>query len=45
MHKSIRILILEDRATDADLVEFELLEAGFAFISKRAMREKNMCGH
>ena len=40
MHKSIRILILEDRATDADLVEFELLEAGFAFISKRAMREK-----
>ncbi len=40
MDKNIRILILEDLATDADLMEFELMEAGFAFTSKRARNEK-----
>jgi len=40
MNKVIRILILEDRASDADLMEFELLDAGLAFTSKRAMNEK-----
>ena len=40
MDKVIRILILEDRPSDADLMEYELLDAGFAFTSKRAMNEK-----
>jgi len=40
MNKVIRILILEDRASDADLMEYELMDAGFAFTSKRAMDEK-----
>ena len=40
MHKSIHILILEDVASDADLIEFELMEAGFDFILKRARDEK-----
>ncbi len=40
MNHHIRILILEDRASDADLVEFELMEAGIAFTPKRAMNEK-----
>ena len=40
MDKVIRILILEDRASDADLMEFELMEAGFAFTTKRAINEK-----
>jgi DNA-binding NtrC family response regulator len=40
MHKKIRILILEDRATDADLMEFELMEAGFDFVSKRTKNEE-----
>ena len=40
MDKNIRILILEDRASDADLIEFELMEAGFAFTPKWAMNEK-----
>jgi CheY-like chemotaxis protein len=38
--KNIRILILEDSTSDADLVEFELMEAGLAFTPKRAMNEK-----
>ena len=40
MHKNIHILILEDVASDADLIEFELMEAGFDFIPKRAKDEK-----
>ena len=40
MDDKIRILILEDMASDADLMEFELMEAGLAFTSKRAMNEK-----
>jgi PAS domain S-box-containing protein len=39
MDKVLRILILEDRPSDADLMEFELKEAGLAFISKRVMTE------
>jgi CheY-like chemotaxis protein len=38
--KNIRILILEDRVSDCDLMEFELMEAGLAFTPKRAMNEK-----
>jgi len=34
MDKKIRILILEDRASDAELVKFCLMEAGFAFTEK-----------
>lgn len=40
MDKNIRLLILEDRTSDADLIEFELMEAGLAFTSKRTMNEK-----
>ncbi|MGO9137697.1 MAG: PAS domain S-box protein [Syntrophales bacterium] len=39
MDKPLRILILEDRPSDAELMEFELKEAGFTFISKRVMTE------
>jgi CheY-like chemotaxis protein len=39
-YKDIRILILEDRASDADLIEFELRESGLAFKSKRTTNEK-----
>ena len=39
MDKVIRILILEDRASDADLMEYELMDAGLAFTAKRAMNE------
>jgi CheY-like chemotaxis protein len=40
MVKEIRILILEDRGADADLIEFELQEGGIAFTSKRVENEK-----
>lgn len=40
MDKAIRILILEDRTTDADLMEFELTEAGLVFTSRRTIDEK-----
>jgi PAS domain S-box-containing protein len=40
MSEAIRILILEDRPTDADLEEFELQEAGLDFTSKRVVTEK-----
>jgi PAS domain S-box-containing protein len=35
MNRALRILILEDVPTDADLMEYELSEAGIAFTSKR----------
>lgn len=41
MEKSLRILILEDRASDADLIEFELEEAGIAFTSRRTETERD----
>ncbi len=41
MAEAIRILILEDSPSDADLEEFELQEAGLAFTSKRVMAEKD----
>lgn len=40
MLKNIRILILEDCGADADLLEFELEEAGFAFTPRRTANEK-----
>ncbi len=40
MDKVIRILILEDRTSDADLMEFALMDAGFTFTSRRTMDEK-----
>jgi CheY-like chemotaxis protein len=39
MEKVLRVLILEDRVSDADLIEFELQEAGIAFTSQRAGKE------
>ncbi len=39
MDKNIRVLILEDCVSDADLMEFELMEAGVQFISKRTTNE------
>ena len=34
MNKKLRIIILEDMASEEELVKFELQEAGIAFISK-----------
>lgn len=34
MDKILRVLILEDRASDADLMQFELQEGGISFTSK-----------
>ncbi len=39
MPESLRILILEDNSTDAELTQFELQEAGFAFTAKVVMTE------
>jgi CheY-like chemotaxis protein len=39
MDKVLRILILEDNAIDAELMEFELQEAGIAFTSQRVETE------
>jgi CheY-like chemotaxis protein len=41
MDKNLRILILEDSASDADLIEFELQEEGIAFTSLRAATEND----
>ena len=40
MEQPVRILILEDRASDDDLMEFELQEAGLAFTSKWVKNER-----
>ena len=40
MGKPIRVLILEDTETDAELMEEELREAGIAFVSKRVAAEQ-----
>ncbi|MCE5263616.1 MAG: response regulator [Deltaproteobacteria bacterium] len=40
MEKILRILILEDKVSDADLIEFELEEAGIPFTSRRAWTEQ-----
>jgi diguanylate cyclase (GGDEF)-like protein/PAS domain S-box-containing protein len=40
MEKTIRVLILEDVATDAELIEEELRYAGIAFIAKRMTTKK-----
>jgi CheY-like chemotaxis protein len=41
MNRAVRILILEDRASDADLIEFGLEEAGIAFTSHRVAKERD----
>ena len=41
MVESLRILILEDNPADAELVQFELEEAGFVFTSKVVMTEED----
>ena len=40
MSKPLRILILEDRAADAELVTRELRKAGFEFVAKKVTTEK-----
>ena len=41
MSKSLRILILEDRPADAELIQFELQEAEIPFTAKVVMTEKD----
>jgi CheY-like chemotaxis protein len=41
MARNLRIIILEDRASDADLIEYELAEAGIAFTSQRAVNKRD----
>jgi len=41
MGQALRVLILEDCQADADLVEFELQEAGFDFVAKRTATESD----
>jgi CheY-like chemotaxis protein len=41
MYKNVRILILEDSPSDADLIEFALQEEGISFISKRVETERD----
>lgn len=41
MAESLRILILEDNPADAELVQFELQEAGIVFTAKVVMTEKD----
>ena len=41
MAESLRILILEDNPVDAELIQFELQEAGFIFTSKVVMTKKD----
>jgi DNA-binding NtrC family response regulator len=41
MDRILRILILEDCATDADLIEYELQEASIDFIARRVITEKD----
>jgi len=41
MAESLRILILEDNPADAELVQFELKEAGFVFTPKVVMTEED----
>jgi hypothetical protein len=41
MLESLRILILEDNPTDAELIQFERQEAGFVFTSEVLMTEKD----
>lgn len=41
MSESIHILILEDNPTDAELIQFELQEAGLSFTAKVVRTEKD----
>jgi len=39
--ESLRIIMLEDNPADAELIQFELTEAGLTFIAKVVMTEKD----
>jgi len=41
MAESLRILILEDNPADAELIQFELQDAGIEFIAKVVMTEED----
>jgi len=41
MEKHLHILILEDRPIDAELIQFEVEEAGFVFTAKVVMTEED----
>ena len=41
MAKALKVLILEDNPADAELIQFELSEAGFTFIAKVVMTEND----
>ncbi|MHB8907789.1 MAG: response regulator [Syntrophales bacterium] len=41
MDRILRILILEDCATDADLMEYELREASIDFVAQRVITEED----
>ncbi|MEN6623675.1 MAG: PAS domain S-box protein, partial [Smithella sp.] len=41
MEKLLRILMLEDNRDDAELLEFELQEAGFDYVSRRVITEED----
>ena len=41
MNRELRVLILEDATTDAELIEFELRKAKISFISKRVETEED----
>lgn len=44
MEKPLRILMLEDNGDDAELLEFELQEAGFDYVSRRVINEEDFLG-
>ncbi len=41
MDRPVRILILEDNPTDAELMEYELKAADFQFMSRRVTTEES----
>jgi CheY-like chemotaxis protein len=41
MAESLRLLILEDNPADAELIQFELQEAGLSFTAKVVMTESD----
>ena len=41
MAKALKVLLLEDSPADAELIQFELTEAGFTFIAKVVVTEKD----
>jgi len=41
MNKNLRVLILEDNPADAELMQFELQEAGIVFMAKVVMTKED----